>query len=100
MPAKKASKTKRSQPRRNYFTSESVADGHPDKVADHISDGILDDIMGQDKNCRVACETMVSTGMAIVAGEITTTAYCDFVVVGRNTVREIGYDDPATGFNG
>jgi S-adenosylmethionine synthetase len=99
MPAKKASKTKRSQPRRNYFTSESVADGHPDKVADHISDAILDDIMRQDRNCRVACETMVSTGMAIVAGEITTTAYCDFVAVVRNTIREIGYDDPATGFD-
>jgi S-adenosylmethionine synthetase len=85
--------------RPHLFTSESVADGHPDKVADHISDAILDDIMRQDKNCRVACETMVSTGMAIVAGEITTDAYCDFVAVVRKTIREIGYDDPATGFD-
>jgi len=87
------------QERPHLFTSESVADGHPDKVADHISDSILDDIMRQDKNCRCAVETMVSTGMAIVAGEITTTAFCDFVSVVRNTIREIGYDDPATGFD-
>jgi S-adenosylmethionine synthetase len=85
--------------RPHLFTSESVADGHPDKVADHISDAILDDIIAQDPDCRCAVETMVSTGMAIVAGEITTKAYCDFVQVVRNTVREIGYDDPSTGFD-
>jgi S-adenosylmethionine synthetase len=85
--------------RAHFFTSESVADGHPDKVADHISDAILDNIMAQDKECRVAVETLVSTGMAIVAGEITTRAYCDFVKVVRETIREIGYDDPATGFD-
>jgi len=85
--------------RPHLFTSESVADGHPDKVADHISDAILDDIMRQDTGCRVAVETLVSTGMAIVAGEITTTAFCDFVAVVRNTIREIGYEDPATGFD-
>src|SRR6267143_2777409 len=85
--------------RPHLFTSESVADGHPDKVADHISDSILDDIIRQDRNCRVAVETLVSTGMAIVAGEITTTAFCDFVAVVRNTIREIGYDDPSTGFD-
>ena len=99
MPAKKAKSKRPPAVRPHLFTSESVADGHPDKVADHISDAILDDIMRQDPNCRVACETLVSTGMAIVAGEITTTAYCDFVAVVRNTVREIGYDDPATGFD-
>ncbi len=85
--------------RPHLFTSESVADGHPDKVADHISDAILDDIIAQDPDCRVAVETLVSTGMAFVAGEITTKAYCDFVAVVRNTIKEIGYDDPATGFD-
>ena len=99
MPVKKSNRSSHLVSRPHLFTSESVADGHPDKVADHISDAILDDIMRQDRNCRVACETLVSTGMAIVAGEITTTAYCDFVAVVRKTIREIGYDDPATGFD-
>jgi S-adenosylmethionine synthetase len=100
VPPKKRKQAKRLYTSRpHFFTSESVADGHPDKVADHISDAILDDIMAQDTECRVAVETMVSTGMAIVAGEITTKAYCDFVAVVRNTIREIGYDDPSTGFD-
>ncbi len=108
MAAKKTTRKKTAKPkarprlyasRPHLFTSESVADGHPDKVADHISDAILDDIIAQDPDCRVALETLVSTGMAFIAGEITTTAYCDFVAVVRNTIKEIGYDDPATGFD-
>jgi len=99
VPKKQPKKKRPYTSRPHLFTSESVADGHPDKVADHISDAILDDIIRQDKDCRVAVETLVSTGMAIVAGEITTLAYCDFVAVVRNTIREIGYDDPATGFD-
>jgi S-adenosylmethionine synthetase len=73
--------------------------GHPDKVADQISDSILDTIIGQDSKCRVACETMLTTGMALVAGEITTTAKIDVPEVARNTIREIGYTDGAMGFD-
>jgi S-adenosylmethionine synthetase len=73
--------------------------GHPDKVADQISDAVLDAIIRQDKNCRVACETMVTTGMTVVAGEISTTAYVDVPKVVRETIREIGYTDPAMGFD-
>jgi S-adenosylmethionine synthetase len=81
------------------FTSESVTEGHPDKVADQISDAVLDAIIGQDKRARVACETMVTTGMAIIAGEITTKCYVHMPDIVRQTIREIGYTDPAMGFD-
>jgi S-adenosylmethionine synthetase len=81
------------------FTSESVTEGHPDKVADQISDGILDAIIGQDTNARVACETMVTTGMAIIAGEITTSCYVHMPSIVRETIKEIGYNDSAMGFD-
>jgi S-adenosylmethionine synthetase len=84
----------------NYlFTSESVAEGHPDKVADKISDGILDAIMAEDKQCRVACETLVTTGMAIIAGEITTSCWVDMPQIVRDTIREIGYNNSGMGFD-
>jgi S-adenosylmethionine synthetase len=81
------------------FTSESVTEGHPDKVADQISDHILDEILEKDKSARVACETMVTTGMAIVAGEITTEAYVDFPEVVRDTIKSIGYNNSSMGFD-
>ena len=81
------------------FTSESVSEGHPDKVADQISDAILDAILTQDPTSRVACETMVTTGMAVIAGEITTNAVIDYPKVVRETIREIGYNDSAMGFD-
>jgi len=81
------------------FTSESVAEGHPDKVADKISDGILDAIMAEDKHCRVACETLVTTGMAIIAGEITTTCWVDMPQIVRDTIKEIGYNNSGMGFD-
>lgn len=81
------------------FTSESVTEGHPDKVADAISDGILDAIMAEDKKCRVACETMVTTGLAMVAGEITTDCYVDIPEVVRNTIKDIGYNSSSMGFD-
>ncbi|MBW6509899.1 MAG: methionine adenosyltransferase [Desulfuromonadales bacterium] len=81
------------------FTSESVSEGHPDKVADQISDAVLDAILVQDPKARVACETMVTTGMAIIAGEITTTAYADLPTIVRQTIKEIGYNDSAMGFD-
>ena len=84
----------------NYlFTSESVTEGHPDKVADAISDAILDAIMDQDKRCRVACETLVTTGMAIIAGEISTECYVDMPQVVRDTIRDIGYHSSQMGFD-
>lgn len=84
----------------NYlFTSESVSEGHPDKVADQISDAILDAILEQDAQARVACETMVTTGMALIAGEITTSAYVDMPDVVRNTIKEIGYNSSDMGFD-
>ena len=82
------------------FTSESVTKGHPDKVADQISDAILDSMLTQDANSRVACETMVTTGLVVVAGEITTNAYVDIPSIVRKTVCDIGYDDPDMGFDG
>ena len=82
------------------FTSESVTMGHPDKVADHISDAILDAMLAQDNESRVACETLVTTGLVVVAGEITTKAYVDIPGVIRKTIKKIGYDDPAIGFDG
>jgi S-adenosylmethionine synthetase len=81
------------------FTSESVSEGHPDKVADQISDHILDRILDKDKAARVACETLVTTGMAVIAGEITTEAYVDFPEVVRDTIKGIGYNNSSMGFD-
>ncbi len=81
------------------FTSESVTEGHPDKVADAISDSILDAIMAEDKKCRVACETLVTTGLAMVAGEITTDCYVDIPEVVRATIKDIGYNSSNMGFD-
>jgi S-adenosylmethionine synthetase len=81
------------------FTSESVTEGHPDKIADQISDAVLDEIMAQDKNCRVACETLVTTGMAVVAGEITTSCYVEIPEVVRHTIKDIGYHNSSMGFD-
>ena len=81
------------------FTSESVSEGHPDKVADQISDAVLDAILEQDPTGRVAAETLVSTGLVVLAGEITTTANVDFSRIARETVRSIGYNDPALRFD-
>jgi S-adenosylmethionine synthetase len=85
---------------RHLFTSESVTEGHPDKIADQISDSILDAILTQDPMSRVACETLVTTGLAVVAGEITTSAYVDFQDVVRGTINEIGYNRGKFGFDG
>src|SRR5687768_166048 len=82
------------------FTSESVSEGHPDKIADQISDAVLDAILAQDKRARVACETMVKTGAAIVAGEVTTTAWVDIESLARRVINEIGYDNSDVGFDG
>jgi S-adenosylmethionine synthetase len=82
------------------FTSESVTEGHPDKMADQISDSILDAILAEDPMARVACETMVTTGLAIVAGEITTNAYVEIPTIVRSTIKGIGYDREAVGFDG
>jgi S-adenosylmethionine synthetase len=81
------------------FTSESVTAGHPDKIADQISDAILDAIIGQDPGARVACETLVTTGLALIAGEITTSCYVDMPAVIRRTISEIGYNDPRDHFD-
>lgn len=82
------------------FTSESVSEGHPDKVADQISDAILDALLKQDEHSRVACETLVKSGMVLIAGEITTKAWVDMEEIARNTVSKIGYNDPHIGFDG
>ncbi len=82
-----------------FFTSESVTEGHPDKVADAISDSILDAIIDQDKKCRVACETLVTTGLAFISGEITTECYVNIPQVVRDTIREIGYSSSQMGFD-
>jgi S-adenosylmethionine synthetase len=81
------------------FTSESVTEGHPDKIADQISDGILDAIISKDKNCRVACETILTTGLAFVAGEISTKAYVEIPEIIRDTIRQVGYTDATWGFD-
>ena len=83
----------------HLFSSESVTEGHPDKMADQISDSILDEALRQDPNSRVACETLVNTGVVMLAGEITTEGYIDFASIARQTVREIGYTDAAMGFD-
>ncbi|MBT8764462.1 methionine adenosyltransferase [Desulfohalobiaceae bacterium Ax17] len=84
---------------RYLFTSESVTEGHPDKVADQISDAVLDVILEQDPQARVACETLVTTGLAFIAGEISTTAFAEFPQIVRETVKEIGYDSSDVGFD-
>ena len=82
------------------FTSESVSEGHPDKIADHISDAVLDAIIAQDPNARVACETLIKTGMAMVAGEVTTSAWVDLEQIVRKTITDIGYNSSDVGFDG
>lgn len=84
---------------RRIFTSESVTEGHPDKICDQISDAVLDDILAQDPNARVACEVCVTTGLVLVMGEITTTGYCDVQKIVRSTVEEIGYNRGKFGFD-
>mgnify|MGYP000577553494 CR=1 FL=1 len=84
---------------RKFFTSESVTEGHPDKICDQISDAVLDEILKEDKYARVACETSVTTGLVLVAGEITTTTYIDIQKIVRSTVKEIGYDRGKYGFD-
>jgi len=98
--AKRSNSGKSNDDAQNYlFTSESVTKGHPDKVSDQISDAILDAMIAQDPNSRVACETLVTTGMAVVAGEITTKAYVDIPTIVRDTIKGIGYTDPHIGFD-
>ena len=86
-------------PRKHLFTSESVTEGHPDKIADQISDAILDAVLADDPTGRVACETLVTTGLAMIAGEITTKTYVDFPSIVRSTIREIGYTRAKYGFD-
>jgi S-adenosylmethionine synthetase len=88
-----------SDPKRYLFTSESVTEGHPDKVADAISDAVLDAILAEDNKGRVACETLVTTGLAFVGGEITTECYADIPQIARDTIRRIGYDSSDMGFD-
>ncbi|MBP9144050.1 MAG: methionine adenosyltransferase [Thermoanaerobaculia bacterium] len=83
----------------SLFTSESVTEGHPDKICDQISDAILDDVLRQDPMGRVACETLVATGLVVLAGEITTTGYVNFSEVARKAIRDIGYTEPGLGFD-
>ncbi|MBR7554960.1 methionine adenosyltransferase [Allobacillus sp. GCM10007491] len=85
--------------KRRLFTSESVTEGHPDKISDQISDAILDEILKEDPDARVACETMVSTGLVLVSGEISTTSYVDISTIVRDTVKEIGYTRAKYGFD-
>ena len=89
-----------SEAKRNFlFTSESVTEGHPDKIADQISDAVLDEVMRQDPKGRVACETLVTTGLVVVSGEITTSAHVDYDELIRNTVQQVGYDNALYGFD-
>ncbi len=83
----------------SLFTSESVSEGHPDKVADQISDSIVDAIFNEDPSARIACETMINTGMVVLSGEITTSANIDYETVARDTIREIGYTSDEIGFD-
>ena len=82
------------------FTSESVTEGHPDKMADQVSDAVLDAILKEDANGRVACETLLTTGLCVVAGEITTSAYVDIPKIAREVIKGIGYDNALYGFDG
>jgi S-adenosylmethionine synthetase len=82
-----------------FFTSESVSEGHPDKVADQISDAIVDAILTQDPHARIAAETLVNTGLVVLAGEITTTANVDYIHVARDTIKRIGYDNTEYGID-
>src|SRR5512134_834628 len=84
---------------RHLFTSESVTEGHPDKIADQISDAVLDTLIAQDPTSRVACETMVTTGLAFIAGEITTRAYADLPTIVRDTIKDVGYTRAKYGFD-
>lgn len=84
---------------RHFFTSESVTEGHPDKICDQISDSILDDLMSQDPLSRVACETLVTTGLVFIAGEISSGGYCEFQKIVRDAVRKLGYTDARYGFD-
>jgi len=84
---------------KHFFTSESVTEGHPDKICDQISDAILDDLIGQDPKSRVACETLVTTGLVFIAGEISSEGYCEFQKIVRDTVRKLGYTDARFGFD-
>lgn len=85
---------------KHYFTSESVTEGHPDKVCDQISDAVLDSILQQDPQAHVACEVTTTTGLVHVMGEISTNCYVDIAAIARDVIRDIGYDDPACGFDG
>ena len=85
---------------RRLFTSESVTEGHPDKIADQISDGILDALLTEDPHSRVAVETMITTGQVHIAGEVTTKAYADIPTIVRRTILDIGYDSSKKGFDG
>ena len=84
---------------KNLFTSESVTEGHPDKIADQISDGVLDAVLGEDPHGRVACETLLTTGLVMIAGEITTSARIDYTKIARDTIRDIGYTRAKYGFD-
>src|SRR4051795_9832530 len=84
---------------RHLFSSESVTEGHPDKIADQISDAVLDALLSQDPTSRVACETMVTTGLAFVAGEVTSKAYADLPSIVRNTIKDVGYTRAKYGFD-
>ena len=84
---------------KRLFTSESVTEGHPDKICDQISDAVLDELMRQDPNSRVACETSITTGLVLVMGEISTEGYVDIQKIVRDTIREIGYDSSDKGFD-
>ena len=84
---------------KRLFTSESVTEGHPDKICDNISDAVLDALMEQDPMSRVACETVITTDYVMIMGEISTRAKVDYEKIARETIREIGYDDDAKGFN-
>src|ERR1700724_500091 len=85
---------------RHFFTSESVTEGHPDKIADQVSDAVLDAVLKDDPTGRVACETLVTTGICVVAGEITTKTYVDVPKLVRNVINEIGYNNADYGFDG
>lgn len=84
---------------KRFFTSESVTEGHPDKICDQISDAVLDEILKDDPKARVACETMVTTGMIMLMGEISTSCYVDIPKIARSVIREIGYDRAKFGFD-